>query len=62
MNRLRYPINFMPKHAAIYSEQFIHSDNTWNKIKLYRLKHSKTEAQNLTLVLHRDELATVNFS
>ena len=25
MNRVSYPVNFMPKHVAIYSEQFIHS-------------------------------------
>ena len=48
MNRVSYPEKFMPKHVAIYSEQFINSDNTQNKIELYRLKHSKTESQNLT--------------
>ena len=24
MNRLSYPVNFMPKYVAIYLEQFIH--------------------------------------
>jgi len=62
MNSLSYPVNFIPKHTAISSEQFIYSDNTENKIELYRLNQSKTEAQNLTIGLHRDVLATVNFS
>ena len=28
VNRVIYPTNFVPKHIAIYSEQFIYSDNT----------------------------------
>ena len=31
----------MPKHRAIYYEQFIHSDNTYKKIELYKLNQSK---------------------
>ena len=62
MNIVSYPVNFMRKYVSIYSKQFIHLDNTWKKIELYRLNQSKTEAQNLTIGLHRDVLATVNFS
>ena len=62
MNRVSYPVNFMPKHVVIYSEQFIHSDNTQKKIELYRLNQRKTEAKKLTVGRNRDELATVNCS
>ena len=56
------PANFIPKHAAIYSGQIIYSDNSYNKIELYRLDQSNLESRNLTGGRHRDNLATVNFS
>ena len=48
----------MSKHAAIYSEQFIYSDNSY----IYRLEQSKIEATKLTGGLHRANLDTLNFS
>ena len=52
----------MLKFVANYPEQFMYSDNTYNKIEFFRLKHSKLEARKLTVGLHRANLATVNFS
>ena len=62
VNIVIYPANFILKHAAIYSEQFIHSDNSYIKIELYRLYQTNLEAINLTGGRHRAKLATVNFS
>ena len=61
-NIVIYPENFIQNHAAIYSEQFIYSDNSQKKIELNRLYQRKLEARNLEEGLHRVNLATVNFS
>ena len=61
VNRVIYPANFITKHAAIYSKQFIYSDNTYIKIELYRLDQSKIEATKLTRHLNKTNLTTINF-
>ena len=62
VNIVIYPTNFIPNNAAIYSEQFIYSDNSQNKIELYRLDQRNLEARNLTGGLNGANLTTVNFS
>ena len=52
----------MPKLVANNSEQFMYSDNTWNKFEFYRLNQSTTEAENLTVGRNRANLATIKCS
>jgi len=48
VNKVIYPVNFVPKHAAIYSKQFIYSDNTKKKIEFFRTNYNTYEAQNFS--------------
>ena len=54
--------NFISIHAANYSEQFIYSDNTYNKIEFFRFNQSKSEARTFTRDQNRANLGTVIFS
>ena len=56
------PENVISIHAANYSEQFIYSDNTQNKIEFFRFNQSKTESRTFTEDQNRYNLAIVNFS